>query len=422
MRGGFGVFHHPYISTSTDTSWGFQRTTQNLVTEPDGVTPLFNLSNPFPQGILAPTGSALGLETLLGQAISGPLREQRMPYQAQWSFDIEHQLPFQTMIGIGYTGTSNVALPAQVAFNQLRPEYMALGTQLQRTVANPFYGYITDPSSTLSRSTVQYGQLLRPYPQFTSVNGITVPSGHSSYHALELKVERRFSRGLAVLFNYTRSKLIDNVGEINNGQSAQFMNTYCFSCDRSLSYLDIPNYVNLSVRYELPFGLGKSLLNRGVLARVVGNWAVAGIFSHASGIPVMVSSPNDSNAYNIGYFRPNATGQPARLAGGPNVVDNGQYFNTAAFSRTPQFQFGNVSRELPDVRIPGKKSLNAMIEKQIPIHEQIKLEFRTELFNATNSVDFGGPNGSITSAAFGTVALTQTNTPRVVQFALRLVF
>jgi hypothetical protein len=103
-------------------------------------------------------------------------------------------------------------------------------------------------------------------------------------------------------------------------------------------------------------------------------------------------------------------------------VDNGQYFNTAAFSRTPQFQFGNVSRELPDVRIPGKKSLNAMIEKQIPIHEQIKLEFRTELFNATNSVDFGGPNGSITSAAFGTVALTQTNTPRVVQFALRLVF
>ncbi len=88
-RGGFGVFHHPYISTSTDTSLGFQRTTSNLVTQPDTVTPLFNMANPFPQGILAPTGNSLGLATLLGQSISGPLRQQRMAYQSQWSFDIE---------------------------------------------------------------------------------------------------------------------------------------------------------------------------------------------------------------------------------------------------------------------------------------------------------------------------------------------
>jgi len=422
IRAGLGFFHHPYISTSTDTSLGFQRTTNNIVTEADSVTPLFNLANPFPQGILAPTGSALGLGTLLGQAISGPIREQRMPYQAQWSLGIERQLPLSIMAGIGYTGTSNVALPARVAFNQLRPDQLALGSQLTKAVPNPFYGYITDPSSTLSLPTVQYAQLLRPYPQFTGADGITVPSGHSSYHALELKAERRFAQGLAVLFNYTRSKLIDNVGEINNGQSASFNNTYCFSCDRALSYLDIPNYVNLSVRYELPFGLGKRMLNRGLLARVVGNWALAGIYSYASGIPVTVTSPNDSNAFNIGIARPMATGQPGSLAGGPQITDNGIYFNKAAFTRTPQFQFGNVSRELPDVRIPGKRSLNALIEKQIPISERFKLEFRTELFNVTNFVDFNGPQTSITSAAFGTIALTQANTPRVVQFALRLVF
>lgn len=422
IRAGLGFFHHPYISTSTDTSLGFQRTTNNIVAEADGVTPLFNLANPFPQGILAPTGSALGLGTLLGQAISGPIREQRMPYQAQWSFGIERQLPLSIMAGIGYTGTSNVALPARIAFNQLRPDQLALGSQLTKAVPNPFYGYITDPSSTLSLPTVQYAQLLRPYPQFTGADGITVPSGHSSYHALELKAERRFAQGLAVLFNYTRSKLIDNVGEINNGQSASFNNTYCFSCDRALSYLDIPNYVNLSVRYELPFGLGKRMLNRGLLARVAGNWALAGIYSFASGIPVIVTSPNDSNAFNIGITRPMATGQPAALAGGPQIGDNGTYFNKAAFTRTPQFQFGNVSRELPDVRIPGKTSLNALIEKQIPLGERFKLEFRTELFNVTNSVNFNGPQTSITSAAFGTIALTQANTPRVVQFALRLVF
>ncbi|MCC6858765.1 MAG: TonB-dependent receptor [Bryobacterales bacterium] len=422
LRAGFGVFHHPYISTSTDTSLGFQRTTSNLVTEADTVTPLFNLSDPFPQGILEPTGNSLGLGTLLGQAISGPVRKQRMPYQAQWSLDIERQLPMSILAGIGYTGTSNVALPARVAFNQLRPDQLALGSQLTRTVQNPFYGYITDPTSTLSLPTVQYAQLLRPYPQFTAVDGVTVPSGHSSYHALELKVERRFAQGLALLFNYTRSKLIDNVGEINNGQTAAFNNTYCASCDRALSYLDVPNYVNISARYELPFGLGKSMLNRGWLARVAGNWSVAGIYSYASGIPVIVTSPNDSNAFNIGISRPMATGQPAALPGGPKIADNGAYFNRAAFTRTPQFQFGNVSRELPDVRIPGKKGLNALIEKQIPIRERFRLEFRTEMFNATNSVVFNGPQTSVTSSAFGTIALTQSNTPRVIQFALRLVF
>ena len=164
------------------------------------------------------------------------------------------------------------------------------------------------------------------------------------------------------------------------------------------------------------------MLSRGWLARVLGNWSVAGIYSYASGIPVTVTSPNDSNAFNIGISRPMATGQPAALAGGPQITDNGPYFNPAAFTRTPQFQFGNVSRELPDVRIPAKSGLSALIEKQIPINERFRLEFRTEMFNATNSVNFNGPQTSITSSAFGTVALTQSNTPRVIQFALRLVF
>ncbi len=422
VRAGFGVFHHPYISTSTDASAGFQRTTSNLVAQADTVTPLFNLSNPLPQGILKPTGNSLGLATLLGQSISAPLRQQRMPYQAQWSFDIERQLPFSILAEVGYTGTSNVALPAQVAFNQLRPDQLALGSQLTKTVENPFYGYITDPTSTLSRPTVQYAQLLRPYPQFTGTTGMVVPSGHSSYNALELKVERRFAQGLALLFNITHSKLIDNVGEINNGQSAAFNNTYCFSCDRALSYLDVPNYLNLSARYELPFGVGKRMLKRGWIGRVLGNWSLAGIYTYASGIPVIVTSPNDSNAFNVGISRPMATGQAAALPGGPQIADNGSYFNPAAFSRTPQFQFGNVSRELADVRIPAKKGLNALIEKQIRINERFTLEFRTEMFNATNSVVFNGPQTSVTSAAFGTVALTQSNTPRVIQFALRLVF
>ena len=417
LRAGFGMFHNPLLSTDRDTTQGFSRTTSNIVAQADGVTPTFNLSNPFPQGLAAPTGNSLGLATNLGLAISAPVLRRKTPYQEQWSVDVQRQLPWSIIVDAGYTGTHGVALPGLVALNQLPLSQLALGTQLQQTVTNPFFGYITDPSSTLSQSTVQYAQLLRPYPQFTGVNQVVAPAGFSSYHAFELKVERRFAQGLALLFNWTHSKAIDNVAE-----NSSINNAYCFSCDRSLSYVDTPDAVNLSARYELPLGVGKKILNHGPLAIILGNWAVAGIYSFSSGFPVAVSSPDNSNAFDIGPFRPVATGVPAALAGGPQIKDNGQYFNPAAFARTPQFQFGNVSRYLPDVRNPSNFGLNAMIEKQAAIHERLKLEFRTELFNVTNSVNFAGPQTSITSSAFGTIALTQVNNPRAIQFGLRLVF
>lgn len=423
LRGGFGIFHDPLVP-NTDVSQGFTRNTASLVTQPDNVTPLFNLSDPIPGGLLQPTGNSQGLATLLGQSISGPLRQQRLPYQSQWSVDVQRQLPFSLFVNIGYSGNSSVALPTTAVYNQLTPEQLALGSQLLRTVNNPFYGYITDSTSTLSRSTVQYAQLLRPYPQFTGMNASQAPFGHASYHAMELKVERRFAQGLAILFNYTHSKTIDNIGELGGflGQSAGFNNFYCFSCDKALSYLDVPNVVNFSFRYELPFGVGKSMLNRGWAARTLGNWAIAGIYSYATGTPVSVTSPNDTNSFNGGMQRPNATGQRAALASGPSLTDNGLYFNPNAFVQTPEFQFGNVSRQLPDVRVPSMRNLDALIEKQIAINERFRLEFRTELFNATNSVVFGGPQTSITSTGFGHVSLTQANTPRVVQFALRFAF
>lgn len=137
------------------------------------------------------------------------------------------------------------------------------------------------------------------------------------------------------------------------------------------------------------------MINHGVLAWVLGNWSVAGVYTYSSGLPVSVSSPNNSNSFNGGSSRPNATGVAAALNGGPKLTDNGQYFNAAAFSQTPQFQFGNVSRYLSDVRNPSNKGINALIEKQWALYERLKMELRGELFNATNSVVFSGPQTSI---------------------------
>ena len=297
VRTGFGVFTSS-IAPNTDASLGFQRTTSNsLAAQPDGVTPLFNLSNPLPSGFLPVTGNQLGLLTNVGQGISGPLRQQRLPYQVQWSFDLQRQLPWSTVVEVGYAGSAGVALPSAVQYNQLPSQFLSLGTQLNETVPNPFFGVITDPTSTLSRSTVQRGQLLRPYPQFTGAAANQAPVGHSTYHAMQMRVERRFSDGLAVLFAWTHSKLMDNVGDFGGFLGAGgFNNNNCFPCDRSLSYYDIPDIVRLSLRYELPFGVGKPRLNHGALARIAGGWSSAMFFTWDNGTPVQVVNPNDSNS------------------------------------------------------------------------------------------------------------------------------
>jgi len=175
--------------------------------------------------------------------------------------------------------------------------------------------------------------------------------------------------------------------------------------------------IRLSLRYELPFGVGKPRLNHGVLARVAGGWSAATYFTWDNGTPVQVTGPNDSNSFG-GSQRPTATGQPAHIDKRV-YVDGAMYFNPAAFSRSPQFTFGNVSRNLPDVRVPGNSNWDLLIEKRISFTERFALDFRTELFNAFNNVVFAGPQTNVTSADFALIRLSQVNVPRQIQFGLR---
>ena len=178
--------------------------------------------------------------------------------------------------------------------------------------------------------------------------------------------------------------------------------------------------MRLSLRYELPFGVGKPRLNHGALARIAGGWSSAMFFTWDNGTPVQVVNPNDSNSFG-GSQRPDATGEPARLED-RKLEDGALWFNPNAFRRAPQFTFGNVSRNLPDVRVPGYKNFDILIEKRISITERYSLDFRTELYNAFNNVIFAGPQTTITSADFGRIRLNQVNTPRQIQFGLRFIY
>ncbi|MGA2269815.1 MAG: TonB-dependent receptor [Bryobacteraceae bacterium] len=430
---GYGMFHLPVSALEQfPPALGTTRLSNSIVAQANGVTPLFNLSNPFPQGLPAPWGTSAGLAIALGQTIEGPIRTQTVTYMNKWSFDIQRQLPWNFVVTTAYSGNSGVHLPSPLDYNQLPTSDLALGNALLAVVSNPFYGIITDPSSTLSLPTVQAEQLMRPYPQFLDVGGMYVGVGHSSYHAGQLTVERRFANGLATLLGYSFSKILDNVGDMTDVVGAQhgFQNYECFSCDRSRADQDVRQSLRWSTQYELPFGPGKSHLNHGLASRVLGGWALGAFFTVNTGRPIYVTSTNNSSLLGAGwhndgtgnYIRPNATGVSAALPGGPNICDNCKYFNPAAFSRTPQFAVGNVSRYLPDVSNPTGYNWDMLVEKRFAIGERYRVTFRAEFLNALNEVRMGGPTISVTSTSFGYISLTQSNTPRNVQLSLRTTF
>jgi hypothetical protein len=424
---GFGIFHHPPAAWQQfPNALQTTKISTSIAAQANGVTPLFNLSNPFPSGLPTPGGNAAGLANYLGQSIAGPLHTESFPYQNQWSFDIQRQLPSHFVVTAAYVGNTGVHLYAPIQFNQVPDsDLQSLGSKLLNVVSNPFSGVITDPSSTLGVPTVQALQLLRPYPEFLNIKGLNVGAGHSSYEAGQLTVERRLAQGLAITFGYAFAKAEDNVGEQESvvGTMNTFQDAACFVCDKSLSDQNQKNTLRWSTRYDLPFGPGKPMLNSGIASRALGGWAIGGFYTFDSGRPVAVSSPNNSNSGGGGSGeRPDATGISAALPGGPNISANGLYFNPAAFTETPEFAFGNVSRYLPDVNSPSAWNWDMLAEKNTRITERFHLTFRAELFNAFNHVVFSGPSTSITSSTFGHIILSQTNTPRQIQFSLRLGF
>lgn len=420
IRAGFGIFHAPPPSLA-NASLGYQAVTNSNPAQANGVTPLFNLANPFPQGLTQPTGNSLELETQLGQNISGLPRQQKISYSEQWSIDLQRELPGRFVVAAGYVGNNGLHLYSPLNYNQLPDSSLALGSQLLALAPNPFYGVIKDQTSPLSRSTVQYGQLLRPHPQFENMTATEASVGSSTYHALQISVEHRFSGGLALLFAYTHSKMMDNVGDYFN--SSGFQDNNCPGCDRSISAQDLANVIRLSGQYELPFGKGKLLANQGWLSHVVGGWTVGSFFTYDSGLPVAVTSPNFSNSFGGGNaMRPDVTGISIAVPGGRQITNGGLYFNPAAFTATPSFQFGNASRYLASVRSPGTLNWDMLAAKQITLREPFSLDFRGEFFNAFNNVQFTGPNTSISSSSFGHIFLQQLNSPRQIQAGLRLSF
>jgi hypothetical protein len=311
---------------------------------------------------------------------------------------------------------------------------MSLGAGLLRIVDNPFYGIITNPTSSLSRSTVEYRQLIRPWPQYTSVGSFRKPRADSIYHGMTVRVDKRFSHGFSFLVAYTAGKLIDNASSavsflgpiassVELGISASKLDAYNQRLERSLSSMDIAQRAVFSYVYELPFGRGKKLFGNApsALNLLVSGWQVNGITTFQSGPPMIVAAQSN-NTYIYSGQRLNNNGKSARITGGTTDSRLAQWFDTSVFSQPSAYTFGSVSRTLPDVRVPGLKTTDLSFFKNTFIHEdKLNLQYRVEMFNAFNTPQFGRPGPGFGYGSFGVISGAAVG-PRQIQMALKLIF
>lgn len=417
MRAGFGMFYTQAFQLSPPND-GFSQTTPYVGTI-DGITPVDLVSNPFPGGVVSPPGRSLGGLTDVGISPTAVENYRPTPYVEQWMYGLQYAITPNNMISATYLGNHGVKLTfSGVQMDQLPVQDLSMGNGLLASVTNPFYGSITSSACGLNNPTVPAGQLLRPFPEYCGVNDTQLPGAFSSYNAAEITFQHRWAQAMQIGVSYTVSKYIDNSagpGEWANAGSAEDRNNYDLSAEKSLDGDDIPQSLVINYVYQLPVGRGKRFGSKmnGVGNAILGGWQVSGITTYKSGFPLSIRpATNNSNSFGGGQ-RPNLIGNPH--ISNPTISE---WFNVNAFAQPAPFTFGDVPRYMPNLRAPGYKDWDLAIEKWWQLGEKVRMQFRGEMYNAFNQVNFYAPNQTFGSPGFGTISAALD--PRDVQFGMKI--
>jgi hypothetical protein len=382
----------PFIQTLTQSSL-------------DNLTPAFQLSQ-GPSVRVTPPGPDSGL----GQGVFGVQRNQGSGYAQQWNLTLQKTVRSNWGVSLGYAGSKLTRLGVpDTNLNQLPVSLLAMGTQLTQAVANPYYGQIPAASS-LGAPAVARQQLLRRFPEFTTVALYRNNVGNSTYHSLQAHLERRFAgglaRGLTWTASYTFSKLIDDAGSVFNSALAT---------GPVATYQAADSY-NRRLEKDESTGSIPHVLATGFVWQIGRGWQIGGIVKAQSGMPVTVTQATNFNAaFGFGIQRPNLVADPSLPSSQRSTA---RYFDTAAFTGAGQFTIGNASRN--PVRGPGYQAADLMAGKLFHLRERLSAEIRAEAFNVSNTPPLGQPNGSFGAAAFGSI--TTAGDPRVFELALRVKF
>jgi len=383
FRAGFGIFYSQESKNSIfDLNRGLGGRTSIL---PDTTkVPVTNYTN-FINAAALPVNVVTGLTW--GAAPNLPTT-----YTMQYVFNVQRALGRFTTLEAGYTGSESRHVDNLTNENAPLPGITAFATRA-------------------------------PYPEYAGIQYLRA-EGIANYNGLGVKLSQRFGNNLTTLFSYTWSKSLDD-GSAIRGVANDFApeNMRCRSCEYGISSFNIPQRFVASILYYLPFGKGQRFLNHGgIVNQAVGGWQVSTITTLQNGLPIDTTSWDSAGtSFNPNSNRINCLSADQVL---PNPTANG-YFNPAAFANTVAGQFGTCARN--NLIAPKQVNIDFSAIKDFRFTERQSLQFRMEMFNAPNHVEWGSPNASwgssnvAVSTSFGQIRSTAANM-RQIQFALKYNF
>ncbi len=333
----------------------------------------------------------------------------KWPLVQNWVLSLQRELMKDTVLELAYTGNHSTRLPIIGDYNQAIPNPVT-----------PTCNQYATPAITSGCLGIQ---ARRPDQAFGAITWLD-PAGNNNYNGLSVRLEHRFSEGLYFLNSFTWSK-----AEGDSEQALEYYSTNTAANPQNINNLhqeygptsfDVKLIDITSVVYDLPFHSA----NRPFDA-VDGGWQLTGINTANTGTPVNVyyapSTINDVTGLGAEYrgeafLRPNVSGGPTGQSTAQSLLT---YFAGYTFTTPgPNAPFGNLGRNA--FRAPGLENWDLGAFKSFRITEGIRVQFRSEFFNILNHTNFGLPNQTSTSAAFGTI--TTTYPARQIQFGLKLMF
>lgn len=324
------------------------------------------------------------------------------PYVQTMNLAVQDQLTNHDSIEVGYVGT--------------------LGRHLDNL------GYFNSPSQILPPGTNPQNYV--PFQSFNLNTTYETTNANSNYNSLQTTFEHQFGWGASLLANYTYSKCMSDQhtqASQNPLYRAEWLPGFGIGADYALCDTDATHLVHLSGSYQLPVGRGRSFLSNSnkVVNAVLGGWAVNFIYSYQSGQPFTINCPVSTTS-DFGCFADVVSGQD--MYAGPH--NQTQWLNPAAFSQPAlataigQTDYSVLGGKPQQARGPSFSNLDSSLFKNFALTESLRLQFRAEAFNTTNTPQFGQPGNldfTNTKGGFSSIT-TMRNNPRVMQFALKLFY
>jgi hypothetical protein len=405
LRGGYGIFYTHTVRQGREGMLGFNPPylVDNLLqTSVSGAAAVasaapFRLLNGYPTGLLDPTS----LATTVMRRAQDP--NQPTPYIQQYNIGAQYELMTDLVLDVAYVGNRGTGLPGFRNLNQRAVIQNADGSQSAGA---------------------------RPYPAFGDIQWMENRVS-SDYNSLQTRLEKRFSRGLSALVSYTWGRALTDAPDhistsgggagIDTGTFREPQDSYNLKADRGPAEFDVTHRFVASYIWELPFGRGRRFGSdwNAMTDLLLGGWQLSGIHVLQSGL-ALTATLGGSTVLNIGgerRARPNLVGDP-ELPESQRTID--RWFNTdafVAFSPAPQ-AFGNAGVGI--MRGPGYANFDFTLAKNFPITADRYVQFRTEVFNAFDRVNFGPPNIGRESSGFGQIL--SAGNARIIQFGLKFYF